>query len=110
MGNPFSTWLSSVEEESASASASEDTFPDIVKERYHIVRKIGKGAFGSVYEVRDKRSNAKFAMKKLAHSNKGNEVRHLRIHNVMLITSLTIANFEGSSSSWLRRRVCCEAL
>lgn len=55
---------------SASPALDEDfsqsqSFPSEVLEKYLIERVIGRGAFGVVYEVVDRRSQAKLAMKRV---------------------------------------------
>jgi len=39
------------------------TFPDTVLEKYTIAKSIGEGAFGEVFEVTEKKSNGKYALK-----------------------------------------------
>lgn len=46
-------------------SVQPQTFPSEVLDKYLVERVIGKGAFGTVYEVVDRRSNAKLAMKRI---------------------------------------------
>ena len=38
-------------------------FPDTLLEKYSILKVIGQGAYGIVYEVIEKKSNGKFALK-----------------------------------------------
>lgn len=38
-------------------------FPDELLEKYSIVKLIGQGAYGTVYEVTEKKSNGKYALK-----------------------------------------------
>jgi len=38
-------------------------FPDTLLEKYNIVKVIGQGAYGVVYEVTEKKSNGKYALK-----------------------------------------------
>ena len=40
-------------------------FPDIVREKYTVTRSIGRGSFGNVFEIVDKRSNTKLALKRI---------------------------------------------
>lgn len=46
------------------ASEVEDVnFPDTLLEKYSILKVIGEGAYGTVYEVKEKKSNGKYALK-----------------------------------------------
>ena len=38
-------------------------FPDTLLEKYSVLKVIGQGAYGTVYEVIEKKSNGKFALK-----------------------------------------------
>lgn len=38
-------------------------FPDTLLEKYSILKEIGQGAYGTVYEVIEKKSNGKYALK-----------------------------------------------
>lgn len=38
-------------------------FPDTLLEKYSILKVIGEGAYGTVYEVTEKKSNGKYALK-----------------------------------------------
>lgn len=38
-------------------------FPDTLLDKYSILKIIGRGAFGTVYEVTEKKSNGKYALK-----------------------------------------------
>ena len=38
-------------------------FPDTLLEKYSILKIIGRGAYGVVYEVTEKKSNGKYALK-----------------------------------------------
>ena len=45
-------------------SKTEDiNFPDTLLEKYSILKIIGRGAYGTVYEVTEKKSNGKYALK-----------------------------------------------
>ena len=45
--------------------ARSQSFPSEVVDKYSVERVIGRGAFGVVYEVVDRRSHAKLAMKRV---------------------------------------------
>ena len=46
------------------ASVTEDVnFPDTLLEKYSILKVIGRGAYGTVFEVTEKKSNGKYALK-----------------------------------------------
>ncbi|MEN2498134.1 MAG: hypothetical protein MHMPM18_002452 [Marteilia pararefringens] len=60
--------LSHLEESTADTDVDQTPdstqFPLFVLDRYEIIRKLGEGSFGSVYEVEDRRkSNKRYAMK-----------------------------------------------
>lgn len=48
---------------SGSPQPQEKSFPDTLLEKYTIVKSIGEGAFGEVFEVTEKKSNGKYALK-----------------------------------------------
>lgn len=47
------------------SSVQSQSFPSEVLDKYMVERVIGRGAFGTVYEVVDRRSHAKLAMKRV---------------------------------------------
>ena len=50
---------------SSEESLTFQEFPDIVREKYTVSRNIGRGSFGNVFEIVDKRSNTKLALKRI---------------------------------------------
>jgi len=50
---------------SSSPQPQEVTFPDMVLEKYTVLKSIGEGAFGEVFEVTEKKSNGKYALKRI---------------------------------------------
>ena len=45
------------------SDAEDVNFPDTLLEKYSILKVIGRGAYGIVYEVTEKKSNGKYALK-----------------------------------------------
>ena len=48
---------------SAKQETEDVNFPDSLLDKYNILKIIGRGAFGTVYEVTEKKSNGKYALK-----------------------------------------------
>ncbi|XP_065898390.1 serine/threonine-protein kinase Nek3-like [Dysidea avara] len=59
VGTTFLRWIW----HSSPPQPQEAKFPDTVLEKYTIVKSIGEGAFGEVFEVTEKKSNGKYALK-----------------------------------------------
>ena len=57
-------WSGAIHGAKQDVSEIEDVnFPDTLLEKYRILKVIGRGAFGTVYEVTEKKSNGKHALK-----------------------------------------------
>lgn len=45
------------------SETQDEHFPDTLLEKYSILKVIGQGAYGTVYEVTEKKSNGNYALK-----------------------------------------------
>ena len=67
---------------------------EILHANYKIIKKIGEGTYGCVYEVLSKLDNKKYAMKRIDTSKRRNKESLLEPKNLVFIDDLMITNYK----------------
>ena len=77
------------------------SLPRSVTEKYEVLDTVGKGAFGTVYKVRDTRTKIVYAIKQMEYNE--NNLKEASVNFKLSRSPPNGAVFLGRDSSWVKR-------